>query len=139
MKERDESTTATIDRRGVNAYRALRDDGMVASQMQFGGYRHFRFEAQVRHMCCGMCKDACERMPELAATRKAGGLKWLDSVTAERATAEQLIFLAERANRQKMRWAPNDVPLELPCYLYGEYRIWGLSLLMLDELLAALV
>ena len=25
MKERDESTTATIDRRGVNAYRALRD------------------------------------------------------------------------------------------------------------------
>ncbi len=71
--------------------RALREEGMVASQMQFGGYRHFRFEAQVRHMCCGMCKDACERMPELAGTRKAGGLKWLDSVTAERATGKVTI------------------------------------------------
>jgi len=71
--------------------RVLRDAGMVASQMQFGGFRHFRFEAQVRHMCCGMCKDACERMPELAGTRKAGGLKWLDSVTAERATGKVTI------------------------------------------------
>jgi copper chaperone CopZ len=71
--------------------RALRDEGMVASQMQFGGVRHFRFEAQVRHMCCGMCKDACERMPELARTRQSGRLKWLDSVVAERATGKVTI------------------------------------------------
>ena len=71
--------------------RALRDEGMVASQMQFGGFRHFRFEAQVRHMCCGMCKDACERMPELAKTRQAGRLKWLDSVVADRATGKVTI------------------------------------------------
>lgn len=70
---------------------ALRDAGMVASQMQFGGVRHFRFEAQVRHMCCGMCKDACERMPELAKTRQSGRLKWLDSVVAERATGKVVI------------------------------------------------
>lgn len=65
--------------------RALRDAGMVASQMQFGGFRHLRFEAQVRHLCCGMCKDACERMPDLARARQTGRLKWLDSVVADRA------------------------------------------------------
>lgn len=47
-------------------------------------------------------------------------------------------FLAERSNREKMRWAPNGVPLELPCYLFGGRRIWGLSLMMLDELLEIL-
>ncbi|MFM7272689.1 MAG: NUDIX hydrolase [Gammaproteobacteria bacterium] len=47
-------------------------------------------------------------------------------------------FLAERSNREKMRWAPNGVPLELPCYLFGGRRIWGLSLMMLDELLGVL-
>ena len=50
-----------------------------------------------------------------------------------------LPFLADRANREKMRLAPNGVPLELPCYQYGEHRIWGLSLMMLDELLDVLV
>ena len=50
-----------------------------------------------------------------------------------------LPLLADRANREKMRLAPNGVPLELPCYQYGEHRIWGLSLMMLDELLDVLV
>jgi 8-oxo-dGTP pyrophosphatase MutT (NUDIX family) len=48
-------------------------------------------------------------------------------------------FLAERTNREKMRWAPNGVPLELPCYQFGGRRIWGLSLMMLDELLEMLL
>ena len=73
--------------------RALRDAGMVSSQMQFGGVRHFRFEAEVRHMCCGMCKDACERMPELAKAKQAGRLKWLDSVVADRATGKVTIHV----------------------------------------------
>lgn len=63
---------------------ALRSEGLIASQMQFGGVRHFRLEGHVRHMCCGMCKDAAQRMPELGKTRAAGRLRWLDSVTAER-------------------------------------------------------
>ncbi len=70
---------------------ALRAGGFVASQMQFGGVRHFRLEGHVRHMCCGMCKDACERMPELGRTRQAGRLRWLDSVTAERATGKLVV------------------------------------------------
>jgi copper chaperone CopZ len=72
---------------------ALRSEGFVASQMQFGGPRHFRLEARVRHMCCGMCKDACERLPELARTRQGGRLRWLDSVSADRAGA-RVVFHA---------------------------------------------
>lgn len=67
-------------------------------------------------------------VPELSPNHEVAAIVWVP-----------LAFLAERANRQKMRWAPNGVPIELPCYLYGEYRIWGLSLLMLDELLDVLV
>ena len=48
-------------------------------------------------------------------------------------------FLADRSNREKMRWAPNGIPIEMPCYMYRERRIWGLSLMMLDELLDALM
>ncbi len=73
--------------------KALRDEGFVASQIEFGGPRHFRFEAKVRHMCCGMCKDACERLPELARTRAVGRLRWLDSVRAERA-GSRVVFHA---------------------------------------------
>lgn len=67
-------------------------------------------------------------LPELTPNEEVAAVVWVP-----------LTFLAERANRRKMRWAPNGVPIELPCYDYGEYRIWGLSLLMLDELLDVLV
>ena len=66
-------------------------------------------------------------LPELVPNHEVAGIVWVP-----------LAFLAERANREKMRWAPNGVPIELPCYLYGEHRIWGLSLMMLDEMLDAL-
>lgn len=49
-----------------------------------------------------------------------------------------LRFLAEPNNRQRMQWRYRGAELELPCYLYRERRIWGLSLMMLDELVAAL-
>lgn len=49
-----------------------------------------------------------------------------------------LEFLADRRNRQKMHWKPGGIPIELPCYFYDERRIWGLSLMMLDELLDVL-
>jgi len=70
---------------------ALRAEGLVASQMQFGGLRHFRLEGRVRHMCCGMCKDACERLPELGKAKQSGRLRWLDSVSAERASGKVVV------------------------------------------------
>lgn len=47
-------------------------------------------------------------------------------------------FLADQANRDEMEWKlgkkPLEVPITLPCYFYEGRRIWGLTLLMLDEL-----
>ena len=67
-------------------------------------------------------------VPEFAPNHEVDEILWVP-----------LAFLAERSNRQKMKYAPNGIPLELPCYFYRERRIWGLSLMMLDELMEALV
>lgn len=49
-----------------------------------------------------------------------------------------LNFLANHNNREEMDWklgkTPLQVPIKLPCYFYQERKIWGLTLLMLDEL-----
>ncbi|MGM0564666.1 MAG: NUDIX hydrolase [Pseudomonadota bacterium] len=45
-----------------------------------------------------------------------------------------LTFFADTANRQSMRWERGGVGVTLPCYWFGEYRIWGLTLRMIDEL-----
>lgn len=45
-----------------------------------------------------------------------------------------LEFLANHENRDTMRWERNGVGMTLPCYFYSGYRIWGLTLRMLDEL-----
>ena len=63
--------------------RALRARGMVASRMEFAGPRHYRLEAKVHHLCCGMCRDVGERIATLERARN--GLRWVDSVTADRA------------------------------------------------------
>lgn len=50
-----------------------------------------------------------------------------------------LDFLADPNNREEMEWKlgkqPLQVPVKLPCYFYEGRRIWGLTLLMLDELI----
>ena len=46
-----------------------------------------------------------------------------------------LEFLADRSNRQRMTWKRGKLSVELPCYWYGEHRLWGLTLRMLDDLL----
>jgi hypothetical protein len=43
-------------------------------------------------------------------------------------------FLADSNNRENMQWQRKKVSLSLPCYFYQQRRIWGLSLMMLDEL-----
>jgi hypothetical protein len=67
----------------VEIDRVLRDKGMVASRIELRGPEHFRLEARVRHLCCGMCKDATERIPALDRARTR--LRWVDSITADRA------------------------------------------------------
>lgn len=45
-----------------------------------------------------------------------------------------LAYLDEPGNRRRMRWAVGPVQLPVPCYDFRGRRIWGLTLLMLDEL-----
>ncbi|MBN7799112.1 CoA pyrophosphatase [Parahaliea mediterranea] len=46
-----------------------------------------------------------------------------------------LEFLLDTDRRESMTWARGKVNLTLPCYFYQGRRIWGLSLMMLDELM----
>jgi hypothetical protein len=62
---------------------ALRARGMVASRIEFAGPEHYRLEAKVHHLCCGMCREAGEGMTTLERARTR--LRWVDSVTADRA------------------------------------------------------
>ncbi|MDX1497377.1 MAG: hypothetical protein R3352_07470, partial [Salinisphaeraceae bacterium] len=46
-----------------------------------------------------------------------------------------LSFFAEERNRKTMHWRTGRVVWEMPCFFYEERRIWGLTLLMLRELM----
>ena len=46
-----------------------------------------------------------------------------------------LSFLLDVSRRESMTWRHGRASLTLPCYFYRGCRIWGLSLMMLDELL----
>lgn len=47
-----------------------------------------------------------------------------------------LAFLADPANRESMDYAYRGATLQLPCYRFDGRRIWGLTLWIVDELLA---
>jgi 8-oxo-dGTP pyrophosphatase MutT (NUDIX family) len=44
-------------------------------------------------------------------------------------------YLLNTDNREEMVWEYKGVKITMPCYLYERRRIWGLSLMMLDELM----
>ena len=46
-----------------------------------------------------------------------------------------LEFLLDTDNREKMVWQYKGVEIPMSCYMYEDRRIWGLSLVMLDELM----
>ncbi|WP_231871160.1 CoA pyrophosphatase [Halioglobus sp. HI00S01] len=46
-----------------------------------------------------------------------------------------LEFLLDSDNREEMVWKYKNVEIPMPCYFYEGRRIWGLSLMMLDELM----
>lgn len=46
-----------------------------------------------------------------------------------------LEFLLDPDNRSSMCWKRGRMTLDMPCYIFGGRRIWGLSLKMLDELM----
>lgn len=46
-----------------------------------------------------------------------------------------LEFLLDTGNREQMTWQYKRLKLPVPCYFYEGRCIWGLSLMMLDELM----
>mgnify|MGYP003980544017 CR=1 FL=1 len=46
-----------------------------------------------------------------------------------------LEFLFNTDNREQMVWKIRGLDIAMPCYMYEGRRIWGLSLMMLDELM----
>jgi hypothetical protein len=46
-----------------------------------------------------------------------------------------LEFLSDVGNREEMIWNYKGARIPVPCYRYEGRCIWGLSLMMLDELL----
>lgn len=46
-----------------------------------------------------------------------------------------LEFLLDPDRRESMTWERGGASITLPCYFYQGRRIWGLSLMMLDELM----
>jgi copper chaperone CopZ len=74
---------AKVDFVAIDA--ALRAKGLIASRMEFGGLDHFRIEAELNHLCCGVCEKATyEGLNYLKARGLGGQLKWLDSVNVDK-------------------------------------------------------
>jgi hypothetical protein len=67
-------------------------------------------------------------VPELKLNHEVADTLWVP-----------LSFIADHNNREQMQWQMKNTQYTLPCYFYQQQRIWGLSLLMLDELVGWLV
>jgi 8-oxo-dGTP pyrophosphatase MutT (NUDIX family) len=65
--------------------------------------------------------------PPLAPNREVQEAMWVP-----------LDFLGERRNRGRFVWIERGVPVVLPCYRWQGHVIWGLTLRMIDDLLARL-
>ena len=65
--------------------RLVRDHGLVPGRMELSGVEHFRLEASVPHICCGMCKAGMDDGFGIAKTLASRGqYTWLDSVTVNK-------------------------------------------------------
>ena len=68
----------------------------------------------------------------------AGEQDWRTNHEVERLVWIPLAYFADPANRELMDWRVGAFGLRVPCYYYEGHRVWGLTLLMLDELLRVL-
>lgn len=49
------------------------------------------------------------------------------------------LSLFNKDNQQTMAWSKLGFTIDIPCYFYQSKRIWGLSLLMIEELMGVIV
>ena len=66
-------------------------------------------------------------LPELTPNDEVDDVVWVP-----------LHFLMDESNREPLEWEWKGQKMETDSYLYDCYRIWGLSLLMIDEMMGLL-
>jgi 8-oxo-dGTP pyrophosphatase MutT (NUDIX family) len=66
-------------------------------------------------------------LPELTPNHEVDDVVWVP-----------LHFLMDHRNREPLAWEWNGQKMETDSYLYDSYRIWGLSLMMIDEMIGIL-
>ncbi|CAH0992811.1 putative Nudix hydrolase NudL [Sinobacterium norvegicum] len=146
--------------------RAQRDGDPWSGQMSFPGGRmdpqdRHSYDAAVREcqeeVGIDLLTDAVTigRMSDVHTHMKAGPaamtvsayLFYLDKTPAIYPNYEvadtiwlPLSYLADQSNRTTMEWQrEGEEAMVLPCYYYQQKQVWGLSLLMLDELVSVVV
>ena len=124
-EKRDASNLHTARREtweeiGLDTERFTRHHGRLSDL--FAGLRRGR-----RPMVITPYLFSITELPDLAINQEVDRVIWVP-----------LPFLAEHGNRRQMQWQGPRGARQLPCYFYREQRIWGLSLMMLDELIALL-
>jgi 8-oxo-dGTP pyrophosphatase MutT (NUDIX family) len=68
---------------------------------------------------------ALEGEPELTSNDEVQEIVWMP-----------VSFIADRANRSRFWWWRRWPPVRLPCYHFRGHLVWGLTLRILDELVA---
>ena len=66
-------------------------------------------------------------LPELTPNHEVDDVVWVP-----------LHFLMDHRNREPLAWEWKGQKMETDSYLYDSYRIWGLSLMMIDEMIGIL-
>ena len=66
-------------------------------------------------------------LPELTPNDEVDDVVWVP-----------LYFLMDEGNREPLEWEWKGQKMETDSYLYDCYRIWGLSLMMIDEMMGLL-
>jgi 8-oxo-dGTP pyrophosphatase MutT (NUDIX family) len=66
-------------------------------------------------------------LPELTPNHEVDDVVWVP-----------LHFLMDHRNREPLAWEWKGQKMETDSYLYDSYRIWGLSLMMIDEMIEIL-
>ena len=66
-------------------------------------------------------------LPELTPNDEVDDVVWVP-----------LHFLMDEGNREPLEWEWKGQKMETDSYLYDCYRIWGLSLMMIDEMMGLL-
>ena len=66
-------------------------------------------------------------LPELTPNDEVDDVVWVP-----------LHFLMDEGNREPLEWERKGQKMETDSYLYDCYRIWGLSLMMIDEMMGLL-